>query len=76
MDFCKSRTEKSSPDMFNCCAILVAHDMITDAGSVTTCRRKLKAQSLQTKSTKMEGLPKIISRKNRLMISDKIKYTF
>ena len=59
MDFCKTRTEKSSPDMFNCYVTLAGHDVITDAGSATTCRHKLKAQSLQTKSTKMEVLQKI-----------------
>ena len=39
--------------------MLAGHDILTDAGSATTCRRKLKAPSLQTKSTEMEGLPKI-----------------
>ena len=29
--------------------------MVTEANKATTCRRKLKAPSLQTKSTKNEG---------------------
>jgi len=41
--------------MFNIYVTLAAHDKITDAGRATTCRRKFKAPSLQTKSTKNGG---------------------
>ena len=57
MDLCKTRTKKSSPDMFNYYVVLAGQDMVTDAGRATTCRRKFKAPSLQ-KVQKMEGLPK------------------
>ena len=54
-DFCKTITKKSSPDMFNFYVVMAGHDDVTDAGRATTCRRKFKAPSLQTKSTKNEG---------------------
>ena len=41
--------------MFNCYVVLAGHDKVTDAGRASKCRRKLKAPSLQTKSTKNEG---------------------
>ena len=41
--------------MFNCYVVLAGPDKVTDAGSATTCRRKLKAPSLQTKCGKNEG---------------------
>ena len=43
--------------MFNLYVDLVGHDMVTDTGRATTCRRKLKATSLQAKITKNEGPP-------------------
>ena len=43
--------------MFNFYVVLAGHDKVSDAGRATTCRRKLKAPSLQTKSTKNEGPP-------------------
>ena len=49
LEFCKTGTKKSSPDMFNFDVILAGHDMVTDAGRATTCRRKCKAPCLQTK---------------------------
>ena len=55
---CKTRTKKSSPDMFNFDVILAGHDMVTDAGRAATCRRKCKAPCLQTKVQKMKDLPK------------------
>ena len=48
----KTRTKKSSPGMFNFYVVLAGHDNVTDAGRATTSRRKFKAPSLQTKSTK------------------------
>ena len=47
-------TKESRPDMFNVYADLVGHDMVIDTGKATKCRRKFKAPSLQTKSTKFE----------------------
>ena len=41
---CKTRTTKSSPDMLNFYVVSAGHDMVTDAGKVTTRRRKFKAQ--------------------------------
>ena len=51
----KTRTEKASPDMFNYYVVLTGHDKINEASRATTCRRKFKAPSLQTKSTKTGG---------------------
>ena len=42
LELCKTRTKKSSRDMFNFYVILAGHDMVTDAGGATTCRRKIK----------------------------------
>ena len=41
--------------MFNFYLFLAGRDMVTDGGSATTCRSKLKAPSSQTKSKKNEG---------------------
>ena len=49
LELYKTGTKKSSPDMFNFDVILAGHDMVTDAGKATTCRRKCKAPCLQTK---------------------------
>ena len=57
LELCKTGTKKSSPDMFNFDVILAGHDMVSDAGRATTCRRKFKAPSLRTKCTKNEGPP-------------------
>ena len=56
---CKTRTKKSSPDMFNCYVVLAGRDMVIDASRSSTCRRKIKAPSLQTKVTKNEGSSEI-----------------
>ena len=55
LELCKTRTKKSSPDQFNFYVVLAGHDMVTNAGRATTCRRKVKAPWLQTKNTKNEG---------------------
>ena len=57
LELCKTRATKSSPDMFNFYEDLTGHAMVTDAGRATSCRRIMKAPSLQTKSTKNEGPP-------------------
>ena len=48
LELWKTRTKKSSPDIFNFYVILAGHDMVTDAGTTSTCRRKFIASSLQT----------------------------
>ena len=57
MQLGKTRAKKSSPDMFKFYRVLAGHDIVKDADRATTCRRKFKAPSLQTKSTKNEGPP-------------------
>ena len=54
-ELCKTRTKKSSPDLFNFFVISAGHDMVNDAGRATTCRRIFKAPWLQTERTKNEG---------------------
>ena len=49
LELCKTGTKKSNPDMFNFDVILAGHDMVTDAGRATMCKRKCKAPCLQTK---------------------------
>ena len=44
--------------MFNFYVVSAGHDMVTDAGRATTCRREFKAPWLQTKVQKMKDLPK------------------
>ena len=62
--------------MFNFYVVLAGHDKVSDAGRATTCRRKLKAPSLQTKSTKNEGPPENMGFKGKsLKISDEKKRT-
>ena len=58
LELCNTRTEKSSPDMFNFYVTLAGHDKVSDASRAATCRRKFKARSLQTKRTKMKDFPK------------------
>ena len=43
--------------MFNFYVDLDSHDVVTDAGRATTCRRNFKAPSLQTKVPKSGGPP-------------------
>ena len=49
LELCKSRARKSRPDTFNFYVVLVGQETLTDAGRATTCGRKFKASSLQTK---------------------------
>ena len=44
--------------MFNFYVVSAGHDMVTDAGRATTCRREFKAPWLQTKVQKMKDLPR------------------
>ena len=41
--------------MFTFYVVSAGHDMVTDVGRATTCRRKFKAPRLQTKVQKNEG---------------------
>ena len=43
--------------MFKFYVDLADHDLVTDAGRATTCRRNFKAPSLQTYITKNEAPP-------------------
>ena len=54
VEFCKSRTMKSSPDLFHFYVISAGQDMANDAGRATTCRCNFKAPWLQTERTKTE----------------------
>ena len=47
-ELCNTRSKKPSPDPFNFYVVLAGHDMVTDAGRATTCRRKFKTPSLKT----------------------------
>ena len=42
-DLCKTRTKKSSPDLFNFYVISAGDDLANGVGRATTCRRKFKA---------------------------------
>ena len=59
LELCKTRTKKSSPDMFIFYVILAGHDMRTDAGRATTCGRKIKAHQCKQKVQKMRDIPKV-----------------
>ena len=54
LELCKTRTKKSSPDLFNFYVVSAGHDMVTEAGRATTRRLKFKAPSVQ----KMKDRPK------------------
>ena len=54
-ELCKTRTTKSSPDLFKFYVISAGHDMANDTGSATTCRRNFKAPWLHTEGKKNEG---------------------
>ena len=41
--FCKTRTKKSNPEMFNFYIVLAGFDIITDAERATTCTCNFKA---------------------------------
>ena len=54
-ELCKTRTMKSSRDLFNFYIISAGEDIAIDAGRATTCRRNFKAPWLQTECIKIEG---------------------
>ena len=54
-ELCKTRTKKSSPDLFKFYLKTAGHGMTLDDDRATTCRRNFKAPWLQTERTKNEG---------------------
>ena len=54
-ELCKTRTKKSSPDLFKFYVISAGHGMAKDNDRATTCTRNFKAPWLQTERTKNEG---------------------
>ena len=52
LEFCKTRTKKSSRDRLNFYLVPAAPDMVTDNDSCTTCWSKFKAPSLKTNTKK------------------------
>ena len=54
-ELCKTRTKKSSPDLFNFNVISAGHGVTNDDDRATTCRRNFKAPWLQTERTKKWG---------------------
>ena len=46
LEFCKSRTMKSSPDLFYFYVISAGQDIANDAGRATTCKRIFEASWL------------------------------
>ena len=51
----KTRSKKSSPDMFNLYVVLASHDTVTVVGWASIFRLNFNSPSLQTKITKNEG---------------------
>ena len=54
-ELCKTRSEKSSPDLFEFFVNSADHAMANDDDRATTCRRSFKAPWLQTERRKNEG---------------------
>ena len=74
MELGKTRTKKSTPDLFNFFAVLAGHDKTSDIGSVTSCRRKFKDASLQKKYKKWRTFRKQgFDQENSLKISKEKK---
>ena len=55
-ELCKTRTKKSSPDLFNFYVISAGQGVVKDNDGATACRCKFKAPWLQTESKKMKAL--------------------
>ena len=53
-ELCKTRTKKSSPDLFKFYVISAGHGMANDDDRAATCRRSFKAPWLQSERTKNE----------------------
>ena len=77
LELCKTRTKKSSPDMFIFYVTSIGHDMVTDAGRATSCRCKFRNPLLQTKVQKKMDLPKtwvLTGESLKISYEEKIKY--
>ena len=73
LGICRTRTKKSSPNLFNFYAILAGHDMITYGGRATKCSWYFEAPWLETKVQITEDFSKMIYTKICLNISDEEK---
>ena len=73
LEICRTRTKKSSPNLFNFYVILAGHDKITDGGRATKCSWYFEAPWLETKVQIKEDFSKMISTKICLNISDEEK---
>ena len=54
-ELCRTRTKKSSPDLFKFYVVSAGHGMVNDHDRATTCRCNFKAPWLHTERTKIEG---------------------
>ena len=54
-ELCKTRIEKSSPDLFNFYVISAGQGMANDDDRATKCRRNFQVSGLQIERTKNEG---------------------
>ena len=57
-NFCKTRTEKSSTNMFNFHVVLTGHDKLADNGRANKCRGNSKPHQYQQKVQKKKFLQK------------------
>ena len=67
LELCKNRAKESMTNVFNFHVVLAGHGKVTDAGRASICRRKFKAPSLQTKSTKNDERPENLGFKGKLV---------
>ena len=75
LELCKTRNEKSSPNMLNFYVILAGHDMITDGGRATKCSWNFKAPWLETKVQLKEDISKMIFTKKTVWTFQTLKKT-
>ena len=54
-ELCKTRSKKSSADLFNLYVLLTSHETVTVVGRASFFTPNSNSPSLQTKSTKNEG---------------------
>ena len=58
MELCKTRTKKSSPDIFNFYVVSAGHGMVTDAGKKKNVQAQVQRPMITNKVQKMKDLPK------------------
>ena len=56
LEHCKTRSDKSNPDMLNFYVVLAGLNMVIDAGRANKCTRNFKAPSLQSEVQNMEDV--------------------